>query len=159
MCIIIIRVEYNKLSQQTSTTSHKFSHDDGNNMENINRSRICIFHLVESDAFFYIIHTAIVFDCLIQATTLDSVYSISHVTFTLLFDIELILKVVAFGAVQYMQRSTFEGLLCVGSTCFLPFVVAGYREYSFFMVLRLARLPMCVKSIKVCRPGLQNRFP
>ena len=149
MCIIIIRLEYNKLSQQTSTTSHKLSHGDDNNMENTNRSRICVFHLVESDAFFYIIHTAIVFDSLIQTTMLGSVYSISHVTFTLLFDIELILKVVVFGGVQYMKRSTFEGLLCVGSTCFLPLVIAGYREYSFFMVLRLARLPMCVKSIKV----------
>ena len=50
---------------------------------------------------------------------------------------------------EYYKRCLFEGILCIGSTAMLPLVYLGYRQYSFFQVARLFRLPMLLDSLRM----------
>ena len=48
----------------------------------------------------------------------------------------------------YETCGVFEGVVCIGSTAKLPLVVLQYRQYAFFQVARLFRLPMLLVSAR-----------
>ena len=118
-----------------------------------NEFRRSINKVISSKPFVYFIYAAVFLDAIIQSFLCNDnkVYNPFQIMFTLLFDVEAILKITGMGFKHYVSSSTyqFEGIVCVGSTLLLPLVVNKHKEYSMFQVVRLFRLVLLWSSLQL----------
>ena len=118
-----------------------------------NEFRRSINMILSSKPFVYFIHTAVLLDAIIQGFLCNNnkLYNLFQFVFTVLFDVEAILKIVGMGFKYYASSSTFqfEGIVCVGSTILLPLVTNKHKEYSMFQVVRLFRLVLLWSSLQL----------
>ncbi|XP_047127519.1 sodium leak channel NALCN [Hydra vulgaris] len=109
-----------------------------------------IHKFVNTLKFKCFIYFCIFIDAVIQAVNSKSL-SVSPIVFTIIFDIELILKIIAMGLKRYYNSFTcrFEGALCIGSTVLIFPLMNGYKGCALFQVMRVFRLVLISSSLTV----------
>ena len=124
----------------------------GDQVEKEGGCRFTLKLIVKSYIFTWVFLSCILADALLQGI-LGSVERITaQIIFTILFDVEVLIKIVAFGARNYFDNKAyrFELLLAVGSTAFLtPLYLrtSNYEPYALFNVMRPFRLVLAWPSL------------
>ena len=104
---------------------------------------------VNMTAFRWFIYICIFTDAVFQACNLNLNLPSLNVIFTIIFDIEAVLKVIAMGLPRYFNslNCRFEGALCVGSTILVAPLVMGYKGFALVQVMRVFRLVLISNSL------------
>lgn len=118
-----------------------------------NTYRRTVNEFITSRPVEYFIHLAVLLDAVIQSVYFNdtNIYTLCQIIFTVLFDIEAILKIVGMGLQHYLSNSTyqFEGTVCIGSTILLPIVLIENRQWCMFQVVRPFRLIFLWSSLQL----------
>ena len=157
-----LRVQVSKLSQPSPTNEteehkvlRKFENSEiylEKEEETFRKRKFTptIFKLVDHKLFKYFIHLCVLADAVIQGFFHGSKYE-NHlqITFTALFNVEAILKIIGMGFYGYINSVScqLEAILCVGSTAFLAPVLQYKGGFSIFQVLRTFRLVLLSSSL------------
>lgn len=118
--------------------------------EDVFRSKLR--RLVRSFVFTWFFLICIIVDAMLQGLLAIKQRIIAQIVFTILFDIEVGVKILAFGAKNYLGNvpHRFEFLLAVGSSAFLtPLCLqsSDYEKYALFQVMRPVRLILAWPSL------------
>ena len=109
-----------------------------------------VFDLCHSKVFTYFILLCVLVDALVQAFYLnvDNKLKIQCV-FTVLFDLEVIVKLIGYGWRQFFHSRTcrFELILAILSTLSLPLIFRGYTAFVIFQVIRFFRVVLIWNSL------------
>ena len=114
--------------------------------------RLTFKTVVRSYIFTWFFVSCILVDALLQGVLDTGDRITSQIIFTVLFDIEVLIKITAFGAKVYFENvpHRFECLLAVGSTVFLiplRLKYENYGPYALFNVMRPFRLVLAWPSL------------
>ena len=152
---------------QVSSSSRRIVEDmtvlrklDSNNLKLVhveealvkNKFRRMLLQWITSCPFLVCVHIAVFADAIIQSflSTDDAIYGPFQILFTIIFDIEAILKILAMGMKHYGETCIVEGIISLGSTVLVPLVVINkQKQYALFQVLRPFRLVLLWGSLRV----------
>lgn len=124
----------------------------GDEFEKEDVFRTTLKKIVRSFVFTWFFLACIVIDAMLQGIMGMEDRIIVQIIFTILFDIEMFFKIIAFGAKNYLKNvpNRFECLLAVGSSVFLgPIYLRSinYEKYAVFQVMRPLRLILAWPSL------------
>lgn len=124
----------------------------GDQFEKEGGCRFALKLIIKSYIFTWVFVSCILIDALLQGILGIDDRITAQIVFTILFDIEVLIKMVAFGARNYFEHVPyrFEFLLAVGSTAFLiPLSLrsSDYEPYALFNVMRPFRLVLAWPSL------------
>ena len=109
------------------------------------------FRIMYSMVFQIIILLVVLADAVLQCSySKEEPSKYLQIMFTLIFDIEAALKIIAIGRKQYFQSTQFcfEFFLCVGSSICLPLVFLERNGFAIFQVLRPFRIVLIFSSLR-----------
>ena len=114
--------------------------------------RLTLKKIVRSYIFTWFILFCILIDASLQGVLGIDNRIIAQVVFTIVFDIEVLIKIAAFGAKNYIANVPyrFECLLAVGSTAFLTPLwlrLNNHEPFAIFNVMRPFRLALAWPSL------------
>ena len=114
--------------------------------------RLTLKEGVRSYIFAWVFLVCVIIDAMLQGILKKDHRMIAQIIFTILFDIEALIKVLVFGAKNYLRTvpHRFEFLLAVGSSVFLiPLCLksTNYEQYALFQVVRPFRLVLAWPSL------------
>ncbi|XP_056321444.1 sodium leak channel non-selective protein isoform X2 [Danio aesculapii] len=157
-----IRVQFQQMwgsrSSTTSTATTQMFHEDASGgwqlvAVDVNkphgRAPACLQQLMRSSVFHMFILSMVAVDVIVAASnyhrgdhklTNDEFY-LAEVAFTVLFDLEALLKIWCLGFTGYISSSQhkFESLLVVGTTLHI-YPDLYHSQFTYFQVLRVVRL-------------------
>uniref|UniRef100_A0A672SP91 Sodium leak channel non-selective protein n=1 Tax=Sinocyclocheilus grahami TaxID=75366 RepID=A0A672SP91_SINGR len=158
-----IRVQFQQMwgsrSSTTSTATTQMFHEDASGgwqlvAVDVNkphgRAPACLQQLIRSSVFHMFILSMVAVDVIVAASnyhrgedhklTNDEFY-LAEVAFTVLFDLEALLKIWCLGFTGYISSSLhkFESLLVVGTTLHI-YPDLYHSQFTYFQVLRVVRL-------------------
>ena len=124
----------------------------GDQFEKTDVIRYTLRRIVKSRVFRWFFLLCIVCDALLQGYLTDQDRIFTQIAFTLLFDLEVLLKLIGYGPKVYFNcvPHRFETFLAVGSSAFLaPLCLKreGLETYALFKVLRPFRLILALPSL------------
>ncbi|XP_046903725.1 sodium leak channel non-selective protein [Hypomesus transpacificus] len=159
-----IRVQFQQMwgsrSSTTSTATTQMFHEDAAGgwqlvAVDVNkphgRAPACLQQLMRSSVFHMFILSMVAVDVIVAASNYykgenhrqkyDEVFYLAEVAFTVLFDLEALLKIWCLGFTGYISSSLhkFEALLVVGTTLHI-YPVLYHSQFTYFQVLRVVRL-------------------
>lgn len=158
-----LRVQVSRLSKRKKPKQHEqyqvLKHEADGTVLLVREEQVALKHspirrtvlkCVHSRLFQYFIHICVLVDACVQGFVPEMSFTkYVQVGFTILFNIEALLKICGMGFSNYRQSlpCRFEGVLCIGSTAFLAPVFMGVRGFAVFQVLRPFRLILFWKSL------------
>lgn len=110
-----------------------------------------VFRATHSMVFQILILCLVFADAILQSFFNEKDYvRYLQIAFTVLFDLEALLKIIGLGRRNYFQSSQcqFEFLVCIGSSICLPLVVIGKPGFVVFQVLRPFRIVLVFGTLR-----------
>eukprot|EP00794_Sanderia_malayensis_P007702 gene7702-8539_t len=148
---------YNNQSQRLNKESSKVLKNlesgmrlvEGREMLKVGSFRLLLQRIVKSFVFKSFFLLCVVLDALLQSLLKGKSRIYVQTAFTILFDIEALLKIITYSPVGYLSTvpHRFECLLALGSTACLPPTWLAKQEFALFKVFRPFRIALAWPSL------------